>query len=473
MSHYFEKVSYLLDSENTNEKVSGGLLNGGIYAVKVQPSPLRMLVIRRAILENLSRNIQCIVITPIPAQKFISNLEEESLQLFIEGIDGGRLKLISPIGDYKKNIFRFGPKRFLDELEQFSANRKSLIILDQAELLFTVDDSEVLKSQVQVYVDWMMRCGNTGLFLLPDSTDFDNNGAYFQPLSSYFNGIASLYMQRSNLEIGVDFWTTQSGMVLSKPLPVNTNDGGLIDMQLSLAMDRRNRCRSGKAAIPENEPEFNREESADNQERPQVREEDNNGPNIVVLPKEETRPNTMPAYPYAAPVSKSAWHAETQTATTGRRWRLWAGRAVLFATAAVALGTLTVSVEHSDLGLVRNGIKPVSDMLAKIRLQNNAVAAINAKPLPSLAYNVSAEKNLQQSTIVPTLASTALEPPGDMGTKPTEIRELVTAEPKSQESAKKADDPVTVLSQDSLKASTNLTCPEQLMALALCGKSSR
>jgi hypothetical protein len=474
MAHFFEKVSYLLESENTNQKVGGGLLRGGIYAVKVQPAPLRMLVIRRAVLENLARNIQCIVITPIPAQKFISNLDEESLELFIEGISDGKLKLISPIGDYKKNIFRFGPKRFLDEVEQFSAKGKGFIVLDQAELLFTVDDSEVLKSQVQIYVDWMMRTGNTGLFLLPDSTDFDTGGTYFQPLSSSFSGIASFYTLRSKLEIGVDFWTTQSGMILSKPLPVNTKDDGLIDMQLSLAMDRRNRCRSNKLATPENEPEFDRKESVDDQALSQGSEVDNNSPCIAAVPMEESRPNAVAAYPYPAPVSRPAQHTEMPTVLTDRRWGLWTTRVVMFVTAAVALGTLAVSVEHSDFSLISRGIKPLSDMLAKVHLQNNAIAASNAKPpLPSLSHNVSTEQNLQQSTIMPTLVSATLELSGSIDTKPTEVPELVRAEPKKQELTKKVDRSATVPSQDTLKASADFACPDQLLALSLCGTSSR
>ena len=125
MAHFFEKVSYLLEAENKTQKDDGGLLKGGIYAVKVQPAPLRMLFIRRAVLENLARDIQCIVITPIPAQKFISNMDDESVQLFIEGINSGRLKLISPIGDYKKNIFRSDRNVFLMRWNNFQSRAKA------------------------------------------------------------------------------------------------------------------------------------------------------------------------------------------------------------------------------------------------------------------------------------------------------------------------------------------------------------
>ncbi len=486
MAHFFEKVSYLLEAENKTQKDDGGLLKGGIYAVKVQPAPLRMLFIRRAVLENLARDIQCIVITPIPAQKFISNMDDESVQLFIEGINSGRLKLISPIGDYKKNIFRFGPKRFLDEVEQFSVQGKSLIILDQAEMLFTVDDGEILKFQVQAYVDWMMRSGNAGLFLLPDSTDFDNGGTCFQPLSSYFNGIASFYMLRSKLEIGVDFWTTQSGIVLSRPLPVSTTAGGLINLQLSLAMDRRNRCRLTKADT-EDMPKFDAEESVDRTRQADHCEERSDSIRMTVLPREEYRPAAAPIQAYPAPASIPVRPPDAKGVRTRQRWHSWAGRIVLFATTALAFGALAMSVERSNPGLVSSGVRPLFNVLAKLNMQNNAVAASTARPLPGLPDKIAIEAGLQKTSVAPPLATTTLDVPGTIDAKPVEARPSIDAEQKAmkeqapvkqrdgkeQAPVKQRDGTDALSLQDTLKASTNLGCSDQLMALALCGTPSR
>jgi hypothetical protein len=241
-----------LDQETLPEWINDGLLKGGIYALKTQSSATASLAISQALAENFPREIHCLVVTALPCNEILYQLHRSNSGLLSNAVENGSLKIFSPVGDYRKNIFRFGPERLLSELEQFCACQNSLIIFDHADSLFTVEDSEIVAAQADAYRKWMRKTQNIALFLFQDSIELSPGSPYFRSLASHFSGIAGLYMFRNSLEVGVDFWTTLNGTLLSQPLAVTSRADGSIDIRPSLAVNRRSRSRLAYVHTHEN-----------------------------------------------------------------------------------------------------------------------------------------------------------------------------------------------------------------------------
>jgi hypothetical protein len=144
------------------------------------------------------------------------------------------------IGDYAKNIFRFGAERFLQEVEQFNVPDNSFIIVDHADFLFTSEDHAIAASQARTYRQWMRRTGNVGLFLFLDTVSNDARGssAYYQALTDYFSGVAGLYIRRNSLEMAVDFWSLPEGDIIARQFEVTTDSDGASNIVPSLLVDR-------------------------------------------------------------------------------------------------------------------------------------------------------------------------------------------------------------------------------------------
>ncbi|MGV8899437.1 MAG: BcsE family c-di-GMP-binding protein [Burkholderiaceae bacterium] len=246
MLNNLKDLPYYLGSGKAPPDINDGLLAGGIYAIKLQSAPTRLLLMSNALAANLMRGIHCTLITPVSIEELISYCDKNRADLVLKAINSGNLSVFAPIGDYKTNIFRFGPERFLQELEQFSVPNKSFLIIDQADLLFTAEDRGIVTSQASAYKEWARKTQNIALFLFPNTAELEPEGVYFQSLANHFSGIAGLYIVRNRLEVRIDFWTMQSGIMMARQLPVITSEEGLIDIQPSLAANRRSMQRSHK-----------------------------------------------------------------------------------------------------------------------------------------------------------------------------------------------------------------------------------
>lgn len=226
--------------------LNGGLLKGCMYAFGIQSSPTRLILISHALSANLARGVPCTLITPLPVEEFISYFDGMQADQFMHAIDNGMLRIFSPIGDYAKNIFRFGSERFVQELEYFSVPVDSFIVFDQAESLFTAEDKTIACSQAQVYRQWLRKTNNTAVFLFLQTGEQDQGSNYFSAFADYFSGIAHLHLLRNGLEIGIDYWSLQSGVMIAQPLPVTVEENGHIDIRISLASNRRAKRRPQK-----------------------------------------------------------------------------------------------------------------------------------------------------------------------------------------------------------------------------------
>jgi cellulose biosynthesis protein BcsE len=204
------------------------LLRGAIYAAISDSVPAHLSIIIQALKSNLSAGNTCVLVTHQTPGVFLSRAAISGVD-FREDIAQGRLYLFSQEGDYTTNIFRHGVRRFLQEFDYFRVPKGSFFLFDQAEALFTMSDQNIAQTQAMDYRDWMRSMENTSLFLFPAKGKKKS-----QTILSCFNGVVQINQSKSGLELLVDFWYSQDGVIAAKSFPVLLDATGLIRVDLSL-----------------------------------------------------------------------------------------------------------------------------------------------------------------------------------------------------------------------------------------------
>jgi cellulose biosynthesis protein BcsE len=198
---------------------------GGIYALHVDTLPARLSLILQALHANLTQGTACALVTPLPLTELLARAREAGIDSVEHALESGRLKLFASIGDYTKNIFRFGPKRFLSELEQMGVAKGMFLILDHADNLFTLHDSALVLEQARAYHQWTRDQSHTALFLfLRPQQDAGLNDQY--GLLSYMSGCAHFQRERDRFNLNVSFWHSPVGAAMGLTLPMHFDAQG-------------------------------------------------------------------------------------------------------------------------------------------------------------------------------------------------------------------------------------------------------
>lgn len=197
------------------------LVHGGLYSINVETVSSRLHLIAQILHENLSRQIPCVLITPLPAAEFLARCGPQLRDYLEHCIEKQELRLFNMIGDYAKNIFRFGPEQFLSELTYFDVPEASFIICDQADSLFTMQDQAIAVDQAKAYRNWMQKTDSTALFLFLRTSGDNLMAANYHALTDYFSGAATFSMQREILMLSVDFWRSPEGAMAARALPLS------------------------------------------------------------------------------------------------------------------------------------------------------------------------------------------------------------------------------------------------------------
>jgi hypothetical protein len=204
---------------------AGGLQAGAMYAMGVETAAARGGLIVVPLLSALSEGRPCVLITPLEP-------DEDAFKDMLLAVPGaaalpaalhdGRLKLFCAIGDYGVNLFIHGAVGFVRELEQFGVEPGSLVVIDQADDLFTAHDHLAAAHQAQVYQQWCRSQGHTLLMLhlrsSPARPLLDGNQAALQP----FSGVARITSERGGLCMSVDFWRTATGCRVGEAMSLDT-----------------------------------------------------------------------------------------------------------------------------------------------------------------------------------------------------------------------------------------------------------
>jgi cellulose biosynthesis protein BcsE len=204
------------------------LQQGGIYSLNIETSPTRLNLISQALCSNLRRGIHCTFITPLPGAEFLARCEPAIAAQLLQYIASGQLLFFGMIGDYAKNIFRFGAQRFLNEFLHFKVPKNSFILCDQADSLFTLQDQMIAVDQAKIYRQWMAENNCTALFLFLRTSGDSIFATNYQAITDYFSGAANFSLNKNVLELFAEFWRSPEGSLAARLIHLQLNNQGLI-----------------------------------------------------------------------------------------------------------------------------------------------------------------------------------------------------------------------------------------------------
>lgn len=196
------------------------LMPGAVYAIGIETAAARLPLLWAPLESALLAGRPCVLITRLDPQD--SPLREvlEQARRMLDGNAGdpARLQVLSAIGDYAVNLFLHGAPGYLAELDRYALAPGSLVLVDEADDLYTPHDHDALSQQARAYHAWCARHGHTMVQLHlragAHRPMLDGNQAAAQHLA----GIARVTAQPEGLRLTVDFWASPSGLRIGSVL---------------------------------------------------------------------------------------------------------------------------------------------------------------------------------------------------------------------------------------------------------------
>lgn len=212
MAERFASFEHRGDRQETAFLYTHGLIRGAVYALAVETAAARLGLIVAPLRAALSAERPCALITPLSPEQFAGLIcRARNAKDVAASIKSGRLKLFTAVGDYATNLFLHGAARYVRELDQFDLEKGSLVVVDQADDLFTQHDHFAVVNQARTYQEWCELKGHTMLQLhLRASIAYPMLGGN-QAAAQYFSGMARVTSEAGGVCMRVDFWRTIKG----------------------------------------------------------------------------------------------------------------------------------------------------------------------------------------------------------------------------------------------------------------------
>lgn len=207
---------------------TGRLDRGAVYAVGIETVAARGLLWQAPLRAALTEERPGVLITPLdPAQPTFAAVVERAAATaaLADAFAQGRLKLFTADGDHAAALFRRGAAGYVGELDHFGIADGSLLLIDQADDLFTPHDHVAVVQQARIYEDWAHRHGHTLLLLFLRASAhrpiLEGNQAALQ----HFRGVARVTPEANRLCLSIDFWQSAAGQQIGQTVWLDSSRG--------------------------------------------------------------------------------------------------------------------------------------------------------------------------------------------------------------------------------------------------------
>ncbi len=187
---------------------------GAVYALGVETAAARLPLLLLPLQAALWAGRPCVLITRLDPQEapFADVLAQARRMVAASGGGAERLQVFTAIGDYEVNLFLHGAERYLQELEQFEIAPGSLLLIDEADDLYTPHDHGALVQQARAYQSWCKRGGHTMVQLHLRTGVHRPLLEGNQAAAQYLSGMARVTSHADGLAMVIDFWETAAGL---------------------------------------------------------------------------------------------------------------------------------------------------------------------------------------------------------------------------------------------------------------------
>jgi tetratricopeptide (TPR) repeat protein len=218
------------DDEHSEEALDSlpfqgaGLRCGAVYAIGIETAAARMPLLSASLQAALRADRPCVLITRLsPEEEPLAAVLAHTRQMVgaNRGDDTNRLQVFSAVGDYTVNLFLYGVDRYLQELDQFEVAPGSLLLIDEADDLYTPHDHGALIQQARAYQAWCKRNQHTMLQLHLRTSAQHPMMEGNQAAAQYLSGIARAISHPEGLRIAIDFWESTACLRTGTMIPLD------------------------------------------------------------------------------------------------------------------------------------------------------------------------------------------------------------------------------------------------------------
>ena len=185
--------------------------SGCLYAITTEASHSKLPLMIGSIRGNLEDGSPCTLVVDSVADVESDQARALWGELLTSKIDDGSLNIFIPQDDFKKNIFRYGIKRFLRELELFSIPSGEYLWIQQAEELFLTQDMPFAVKQAELLKEWLAARGITAVLLFSRLSKADLSDIHL--LEEELDGLCTIGIGSSGVEATFAYWRSPDSVV--------------------------------------------------------------------------------------------------------------------------------------------------------------------------------------------------------------------------------------------------------------------
>lgn len=178
---------------------------GKAYAVNVQQVGAAAACLESSIAEALGNQRKAIVVLRSPVSVVLRRLEQRGINTR-EVLQQNRLLILQKSDNQSEKLIRYGARHFTDELDYYNASKDSLLIVENAEDLFTLEDPRLASEQAKIYQEWYQSTHTTALLFFSIAKIQSSQIAALRTLSETFAGLAEFGQAGIQLSWRVNHW---------------------------------------------------------------------------------------------------------------------------------------------------------------------------------------------------------------------------------------------------------------------------
>jgi cellulose biosynthesis protein BcsE len=188
------------------ESVSN-VYSGQLYGICIRNRDIRNVLIARTMERAWEENAQSVIVSSRP-EIWAGLLEKMAHKIPKESLLRSKPLVLENIGDYQELLKQYGLNKLLEELDDNGIPAGSLIIMDEAEHLFSWNDLNLVRRQGLIFRAWVREWKHSALFVF-HKLHFESPGAGTMRVQcNCLDGLAELDADMLRLSWNVDHWNT-------------------------------------------------------------------------------------------------------------------------------------------------------------------------------------------------------------------------------------------------------------------------
>lgn len=201
------------------------MVPGKTYAVNVRTHAATSCQ-DNSIAEALRDQRSVIAVIRTPAAELLQRLAFHGIRAD-EVLKQGRLQILERNGEPSEKLLVHGARHFTDELDFFTLPKNTLLVVEDAEDLFTLSDVHLASEQARIYQQWAQSANATVMLFFSVSRVEPSQIASMRTLSDLFAGVAEFAQAGIQFSWHINHWQSPFASISHREYAVSFDAEGI------------------------------------------------------------------------------------------------------------------------------------------------------------------------------------------------------------------------------------------------------